>query len=83
MTNNIAHFILLAGAPTAVKSFRTVLPASSKNVYYRDDIGNISTSNLRYVCNNSTSNLRIVHNILTSNLGSRFKLLLRQGTLIE
>ncbi|KAL5259615.1 hypothetical protein ACHWQZ_G009908 [Mnemiopsis leidyi] len=35
------------GAPTAVKSFRTVLPASSKNVYYRDDIGNISTSNLR------------------------------------
>lgn len=35
------------GAPTAIKSFRTVLPASSKDVYYRDDIGNISTSNLR------------------------------------
>jgi oligosaccharyltransferase complex subunit alpha (ribophorin I) len=35
------------GAPTAIKSFRTVLPASSKDVYYRDDIGNISTSSLR------------------------------------
>ncbi|XP_063680020.1 dolichyl-diphosphooligosaccharide--protein glycosyltransferase subunit 1-like [Bolinopsis microptera] len=40
-------FRVIGGAPTAVKSFRTVLPASSKNVYYRDDIGNISTSNLR------------------------------------
>jgi len=30
-----------------VKSLHTVLPASAKDVYYRDDIGNISTSDLR------------------------------------
>lgn len=30
-----------------VKSFKTLLPAASKDVYYRDEIGNISTSNLR------------------------------------
>jgi len=30
----------------SVKSFRTVLPASAKDVYYRDEIGNISTSHL-------------------------------------
>ncbi|KAF2350789.1 Ribophorin I [Trinorchestia longiramus] len=32
---------------TNVKSFRTILPASARDVYYRDEIGNISTSNLR------------------------------------
>lgn len=37
------------GAPTAIKSFKTVLPASAKHVYYRDDIGNISTSNLNHM----------------------------------
>jgi len=31
---------------SSVKSFRTVLPASAKDVYYRDEIGNISTSHL-------------------------------------
>jgi len=30
----------------AIKSFKTVLPASAKDVYYRDEIGNISTSNM-------------------------------------
>uniref|UniRef100_A0A915KHW5 Dolichyl-diphosphooligosaccharide--protein glycosyltransferase subunit 1 n=1 Tax=Romanomermis culicivorax TaxID=13658 RepID=A0A915KHW5_ROMCU len=30
-----------------VKSFKTILPASAKDVYYRDEIGNISTSSLR------------------------------------
>lgn len=30
----------------AVKSFKTVLPASARDVYYRDEIGNISTSNM-------------------------------------
>lgn len=30
-----------------VKSFRTLLPASAVHVYYRDEIGNISTSNLK------------------------------------
>jgi len=30
-----------------VKSFKTVLPSSAADVYYRDEIGNISTSNLR------------------------------------
>lgn len=32
---------------SSVKSFRTLLPASAKDVYYRDEIGNISTSHLR------------------------------------
>lgn len=30
----------------AIKSFKTVLPAAAKDVYYRDEIGNISTSNM-------------------------------------
>jgi len=30
----------------AIKSFKTVLPASARDVYYRDVIGNISTSNM-------------------------------------
>lgn len=29
-----------------MKSFKTVLPASARDVYYRDQIGNISTSNM-------------------------------------
>jgi len=32
---------------SSVKSFKTVLPAAAVDVYYRDDIGNISTSALR------------------------------------
>ena len=30
----------------AIKSFKTVLPAAARDVYYRDEIGNISTSNM-------------------------------------
>jgi len=33
------------GVPS-VKSYKTVLPAGAKNVYYRDEIGNISTSHM-------------------------------------
>ncbi|XP_064088184.1 dolichyl-diphosphooligosaccharide--protein glycosyltransferase subunit 1-like [Macrobrachium nipponense] len=32
---------------SSVKSFKTVLPASAKDLYYRDEIGNISTSHMR------------------------------------
>nr|CAG4640798.1 EOG090X04O4 [Eulimnadia texana] len=32
---------------SSVKNFKTVLPALATDVYYRDEIGNISTSNLR------------------------------------
>jgi oligosaccharyltransferase complex subunit alpha (ribophorin I) len=32
---------------SSVKSFKTFLPAAASDVYYRDDIGNISTSALR------------------------------------
>lgn len=32
---------------SAITSFKTVLPAAARDVYYRDEIGNISTSNLR------------------------------------
>lgn len=31
----------------AVKSYTTLLPAAARDVYYRDEIGNISTSNAR------------------------------------
>lgn len=32
---------------SSVKAFKTVLPSSARDVYYRDEIGNISTSNMR------------------------------------
>jgi len=32
---------------SSVKNFKTLLPASAKDVYYRDDIGNISTSHMK------------------------------------
>jgi len=32
---------------SSIKNFKTLLPASSKDVYYRDDIGNISTSHMK------------------------------------
>nr|CAG4638394.1 EOG090X04O4 [Cyclestheria hislopi] len=32
---------------SSVKSFKTLLPPSAADVYYRDEIGNISTSNLK------------------------------------
>uniref|UniRef100_A0A8C4NB79 Dolichyl-diphosphooligosaccharide--protein glycosyltransferase subunit 1 n=1 Tax=Eptatretus burgeri TaxID=7764 RepID=A0A8C4NB79_EPTBU len=31
---------------SSVRSFKTILPAAAQDVYYRDEIGNISTSNL-------------------------------------
>ncbi|XP_055883590.1 dolichyl-diphosphooligosaccharide--protein glycosyltransferase subunit 1-like isoform X1 [Biomphalaria glabrata] len=31
----------------SIKTFKTSLPASARDVYYRDEIGNISTSNMR------------------------------------
>jgi oligosaccharyltransferase complex subunit alpha (ribophorin I) len=33
--------------PSSVASYRTLLPAAASSVYYRDDIGNISTSQMR------------------------------------
>nr|CAG4643894.1 EOG090X04O4 [Lepidurus arcticus] len=35
------------GIATSVKAFKTILPAAAADVYYRDEIGNISTSHLR------------------------------------
>nr|KAG5702235.1 hypothetical protein BaRGS_030590 [Batillaria attramentaria] len=32
---------------SSIKSFKTILPASARDVYYRDEIGNISTSHMR------------------------------------
>lgn len=32
---------------SSIKSFKTVLPAAARDVYYRDEIGNISTSHLK------------------------------------
>uniref|UniRef100_A0A5K3EYR5 Dolichyl-diphosphooligosaccharide--protein glycosyltransferase subunit 1 n=1 Tax=Mesocestoides corti TaxID=53468 RepID=A0A5K3EYR5_MESCO len=35
------------GHKTSVASIKAVLPASARDIYYRDEIGNISTSNVR------------------------------------
>lgn len=35
------------GGQSSVKAFKTLLPTAAADVYYRDEIGNISTSNLR------------------------------------
>lgn len=38
-----------SGPDPSIKAFKTVLAAAAKDVYYRDAIGNISTSNLKEV----------------------------------
>lgn len=38
-----------SGPDPSIKAFKTVLPSAAKDVYYRDAIGNISTSNLKEV----------------------------------
>uniref|UniRef100_A0A646QCR6 Dolichyl-diphosphooligosaccharide--protein glycosyltransferase subunit 1 n=1 Tax=Hemiscolopendra marginata TaxID=943146 RepID=A0A646QCR6_9MYRI len=43
---------------SSVKSFKTVLPAAATDVYYRDEIGNISTSNLRILDDAVEADLR-------------------------
>lgn len=43
---------------SAVKNFRTKLPATASDVYYRDEIGNISTSNLRQTSSHVLLDLR-------------------------
>ncbi|KAJ1519740.1 hypothetical protein ONE63_004996 [Megalurothrips usitatus] len=43
---------------SSVKSFKTILPASATDAYYRDDIGNISTSNMRVMSDAVELNLR-------------------------
>jgi oligosaccharyltransferase complex subunit alpha (ribophorin I) len=46
------------GGASSVKSIKTVLPAASKDVYYRDEIGNISTSHLRELSDYTEIELR-------------------------
>lgn len=43
---------------SSVKSFKTLLPATATNIYYRDEIGNISTSNLYFLENTVEVELR-------------------------
>ncbi|KAK3923287.1 Dolichyl-diphosphooligosaccharide--protein glycosyltransferase subunit 1 [Frankliniella fusca] len=43
---------------SSVKNFKTILPASATDAYYRDDIGNISTSNMRVLSDAVELNLR-------------------------
>jgi len=38
-----------SGPDPSIKAFKTLLPGAAKDVYYRDAIGNISTSNLKEV----------------------------------
>jgi len=43
------------GGAASVKSFNTRLPSTAADVYYRDEIGNISTSNLRTLSKSARS----------------------------
>jgi oligosaccharyltransferase complex subunit alpha (ribophorin I) len=43
---------------SAVKNFKTKLPASASDVYYRDEIGNISTSHMRKTSSQVVLDLR-------------------------
>ncbi|XP_014247750.1 dolichyl-diphosphooligosaccharide--protein glycosyltransferase subunit 1 [Cimex lectularius] len=43
---------------SSVKSFKTILPASATDAYYRDDIGNISTSHMRLLSDSVELDLR-------------------------
>jgi oligosaccharyltransferase complex subunit alpha (ribophorin I) len=43
---------------SSIKSFKTMLPAAATDVYYRDEIGNISTSHLRVLDDSVELDLR-------------------------
>lgn len=43
---------------SAVRVFKTILPASARDVYYRDEIGNISTSHMREMTDSVELELR-------------------------
>lgn len=43
---------------SSVKSFKTILPASAADAYYRDEIGNISTSHMRILADSVELDLR-------------------------
>lgn len=43
---------------SSVKSWKTKLPATASDIYYRDEIGNISTSNLKFGTSYITAELR-------------------------
>lgn len=43
---------------SSVKSWKTKLPANARDIYYRDEIGNISTSNLKNTLNHVIAELR-------------------------
>lgn len=43
---------------SSVKSFKTVLPAAASDAYYRDDIGNISTSHMKILSDSVELDLR-------------------------
>ena len=43
---------------SSVKSWRTKLPATARDIYYRDEIGNISTSNLKLSAVSTVAELR-------------------------
>lgn len=43
---------------SSIKSFKTVLPSSARDVYYRDEIGNISTSSMRSLVDSVEVELR-------------------------
>lgn len=44
-----------------MKNFKTLLPAAAKDVYYRDDIGNISTSHLKVRSCYKVTKMKIPH----------------------
>ncbi|XP_021917698.1 dolichyl-diphosphooligosaccharide--protein glycosyltransferase subunit 1 isoform X2 [Zootermopsis nevadensis] len=43
---------------SSVRSFKTILPAAAADIYYRDEIGNISTSNMKILSDSVELDLR-------------------------
>merc|ERR1711970_870381 len=53
---------------SSVKNFKTLLPAAAKDVYYRDDIGNISTSHMKVMDDAVELDLRTVVSLRSNKL---------------
>lgn len=49
---------MVHGQTNVLKDLTFRLPANARDVYYRDDIGNVSTSNFRNDLDSSTLNIR-------------------------
>ena len=55
---------------SSIKNFKTLLPASSSDVYYRDDIGNISPSHMKVMDDAVELDLRPRFSAVQCSIGS-------------